>query len=161
MDAVLTAADWLSAPLFAVALAMVAFGRPELRAAGVMIILSAGIAAVRWMMWGMITDEPWWIRGIVGAIVGGAILAGVPALWDWTHARAMSVPVAVNSSEVAPADPIQPDNVQPGLTMDNVTISNVGTAISAPKGANIRMQNIKIENATNGIILRDPNNSPK
>lgn len=87
MDSIIAAIDFVIAVLLAAALAMVAFAHRELRAARLMLLIAATYTIARWLMWSFSTDQPWIVRGIVGAIVGALILGGLPALYKWAKER--------------------------------------------------------------------------
>lgn len=100
---------------------MVAFAHRELRAARLMMVLAGGCLGVRWMVWGFSTDQPWWLRGIVGAFVGGTLLAGLPALYQWakekesdyTSPKPSDLIHALPVPAVLPIAPNAPTSIEP------------------------------------------------
>lgn len=115
MESVFTALDTVFGLLFAGALSMIAFTHRELKAARLILVLAAVLLAARWSMWAILTQTPWWGRAIAGAVVGGVILGGLPALWHWSRERAgiseegapfaIEFPDSANDPATFPASP--------------------------------------------------------
>jgi hypothetical protein len=159
MEAVFTVAEGLGGVLLAVALAMIAFGYKELRAARALIIAAAIIFVCRWAMWSMTTNQPWWVRALVGAMIGAFLFSGTPAFLKWINERSLSMSSSINPIQKSETPqtinvPV-PENIPSGITIVNSTFSNVSTAVSVPKDANLHMLNNKIENSKNGVVVRD------
>lgn len=83
MGDIFTAIDFVAGTLFAAALAMIALTHKEVQAARVMIWIAVVLFIGRWGVWAVTTDQPWYIRMIVGAIIGGFLLAAIPAALAW------------------------------------------------------------------------------
>jgi hypothetical protein len=136
MDDFFGAFDVVYGLLLAGALTMVAFAYKELRAARVLIILAVFLIIARWTMWSFVTEQPWWIRGIVGALFGASILGAIPALYSWTKEKGGPAPANTNSPgtqvpvanapapALPPAAPPQP--TQSGSTPANQPHGSVG-----------------------------------
>jgi hypothetical protein len=104
MEDAFIAFDTIAAFLLAASLAMVVFTHRELRVARLLLALCALVISVRWTMWAMTIEHPWWVRAVAGAILGAAILGGLPALWKWSKEKEL----AHSPSTVgAPAQPEQ------------------------------------------------------
>jgi hypothetical protein len=85
MESLLYALDTVMVLLATGALGMAATPfEVRAKAARLMFLLAAGFLAIRWIMWTFETDSPWWIRAVIGAVVGGFLLAALPAAWIWT-----------------------------------------------------------------------------
>jgi hypothetical protein len=82
-----TALDSFGALLFGGALAMIAFSHRELQAARLMLVAGTAMTVIRWSTWSFTTDAPWQMRALIGAILGSAMLALLPALWQWSLER--------------------------------------------------------------------------
>jgi hypothetical protein len=87
MEQLFIAFDIVYTLLAAGALAMIAFAHREMRAARIMVGLAAALIAARWTMWAFATEQPWWVRAIVGGLFGGLLLAALPALYSWAQER--------------------------------------------------------------------------
>jgi hypothetical protein len=87
MEDAFIAFDTVVGLLVAASLAMVVFTHRELQIARLLLALGAAVLSVRWVFWSMAIDHPWWLRALVGAVVGAIILAGVPAFWKWSKER--------------------------------------------------------------------------
>ena len=87
MDSLYTAVDYICAILVAGVLGMIAFSHKEHQAARLMLLAAGGLTIVRWTMWSLNTGSPWWIRGIIGALLGAMLLILMPALWQWSKAK--------------------------------------------------------------------------
>lgn len=104
------ALDSVAGFLFAAALAMVVFTHRELRAVRLLLLLCSIIFSLRWIYWAMLVNHPWWMRALVGAIVGSAILGGIPSLWKWSKEKE-AASIEADHSTIAPA----PTSVPPIL----------------------------------------------
>ena len=105
MDSVFVALDAVFAVLLAGAFAMITFTHREIKAARIILIIASAVLVSRWLMWGFVTNSPWWARGIAGALIGALIVGGLPAVWRWSKERA---PVAAATSAARPAQPTKP-----------------------------------------------------
>jgi hypothetical protein len=90
--------------LVAASLAMAVFTHRELQVARLLLVLGSAVLSARWVFWSMVIEHPWWLRALVGAIVGAIILAGVPAFWKWSKER---------ESMVGPDSPLSATNPKP------------------------------------------------
>lgn len=97
--------DWISGLLFAGALAMTALGSKELMAARLMVWAALIISVMRWSMWGLTTEQPWYVRAAIGAVIGGFLLAAIPAALRWVKAKEAEVASTPAISHVAEAAP--------------------------------------------------------
>lgn len=84
---------------------MVAFAHRELRAARILIIFVAILVASRWTMWAFATDQPWYVRSIVGALFGALLLGGLPMLYAWAKQRGEHNEPAKTADSAAAASP--------------------------------------------------------
>ena len=87
----LYACDWIAALLFAGALAMTALTHKELGAAKLMIWCALALSIIRWTMWAFTTEQPWYYRVLIGAVIGGFLLAAIPASLKWIATREAEV----------------------------------------------------------------------
>lgn len=97
-----TVVDWAAGIFLAGALTMIAF--EEQNAARAMLVAAASLTVVRWIMWSLITDSPWWLRGIIGAVIGAVLLTLVPSLWALSIGK--SAVAESQQSQVAPTAPV-------------------------------------------------------
>lgn len=88
-------ADWVAGLLFAGALAMTALTQKELKAAKVMIWAALLATIIRWGLWAAMTDQPWQIRMIVGALLGAFLLAALPAAFHWINGQSEGAKAAI------------------------------------------------------------------
>jgi hypothetical protein len=106
MPDVFIAMDILYTLLAAGALAMIAFAQKELRAARVLIVLVGFLVTTRWIMWAFTTDQPWYLRSLVGALFGAFLLGALPALYSWAKAKSSPEAKASQPSSEANSKPI-------------------------------------------------------
>lgn len=100
MEDAFIAFDTIGAFLLAGGLAMVVFSHRELRVARLLLTLCALVISVRWVMWAMVIQHPWWVRAVAGGVLGAAILGGLPAIWQWSRDRE-SPPVQTTTPAVS------------------------------------------------------------
>ena len=87
MDSLYTAVDYICAILVTGVLGMITFSHKEHQAARLMLLVAGGLTIVRWTVWSINTESPWWIRGIIGGLLGATLLILMPALWNWSKAK--------------------------------------------------------------------------
>ena len=78
-----TLLDWIAALLFGGALAMVALSEQEIKIARWIVWAAAALFMTRWIMWGFTTDQPLWIRLLIGAFVGAFVAGVLPPSLKW------------------------------------------------------------------------------
>jgi hypothetical protein len=66
---------------------MTALTQRELAAARPMIWAGLATTVVRWSIWAMTTERPWYVRALAGALIGAFLLAAVPAAFNWIEAQ--------------------------------------------------------------------------
>ena len=79
--------DTIAGVLLAGALTMIALTHKEMRAARILIALTVVTVTARWEIWALITNDQWPLRAFIGAVLGAVMLAGSPALWQWSKHR--------------------------------------------------------------------------
>jgi hypothetical protein len=83
MADLLSAMDWVAALLFAGAIGLIALTHREIKIARTLVLLAAGLFLLRWGAWDVISDQPWYIKAAVGAIVGAFIFGALPPSLAW------------------------------------------------------------------------------
>ena len=113
MDAAFNALDAAYAILLAVGLLLVGLTHKEQRVGRLLLIGAAILLAGRWIMWSFTTETSYLGRGIAGAVIGALLLAGLPALLEWSRGRerppVVAPLVAPAPDAAAPAAVAQPD----------------------------------------------------
>lgn len=89
MEIIFYAADSVYGLLFLVAgvLAALEPKRDHLRITRNLVLIGSALVAARWSAWAITTDQPWEIRGIVGALMGAALFVLVPGVLHWLAER--------------------------------------------------------------------------
>jgi hypothetical protein len=83
MTEILPAIDIIYGLLFTFAVGMAALTHREIKAARGVAIAATLLLAVRWGVWAFVTDQPWYLRALGGALVGGFIFGAIPAGLQW------------------------------------------------------------------------------
>ncbi|WP_020173628.1 hypothetical protein [Methyloferula stellata] len=167
-----TAADWISALIFCAALAMTALSIKEIRLARLLIWIALLICTARWGAWAMITEANWMIRGVVGALMGGFILAAIPAAFHWIKSKDGEAAAQTPSSNsgAMPTGAQQPSLDPPrgstgikitgGSNIDlsgNVSIG-LDTAVDAKDVSNLKARdNLTIDPSKESFIIPSAN----
>lgn len=115
--------DWIAALLFGGALGMTALGTKELNAARLMIWAALVISILRWTMWAFASDQPWYVRALVGGALGAFLLAAIPAALHWIAAKQPAV--SPNESQSAPAPTPPPTTTSPPADFHPGTIAHI------------------------------------
>lgn len=83
MGDVLSALDLIAALLFGTAVGMITLTSKEIRAAKTIVWIAATLFIVRWGCWALVSDQPWLIKAIVGAIIGAFAFGALPPALKW------------------------------------------------------------------------------
>jgi hypothetical protein len=118
MPEIFSLCDWIAALLFAGALAMTALTHKEHRAAIIMIWAATALFLVRWGVWAMMTDRPWYIRMTIGALTGGFLFAAIPAAIAWIKAQ----PTEAAEKDSPPAPDDKKDSLKSKMGNDNTIV---------------------------------------
>ncbi|MEX0851814.1 MAG: hypothetical protein WD036_00815 [Bauldia sp.] len=113
MENLYLVADLIYGLLFAGAIGMTALTSRELLAARLMVIVAAFLMAARWGIWAVMTDQPWNVRALIGALVGGFLFVVVPMALHWIDQKVANTeaPPEKTTQEAAPAvSPIPTDS---------------------------------------------------
>ena len=111
MDSLFTALDWISGIFVAAIFAMIVLSPSEREAVRWMIGITCAVIILRFTMWAFVTDSTWWIRGLIGALIGALLLVGVPALWRMSkNEPASNPPIAVTPPTVTVPPSAPPAN---------------------------------------------------
>ncbi len=62
-----------------------------MRIASILMVLLAIFAGARWTMWAFTTDQPWYVRSIIGCIFVVVLLGGLPQLYGWAKEKVLSI----------------------------------------------------------------------
>jgi hypothetical protein len=104
VDSLFVALDWIGGILVAAILAMVVLSPSEREAVGSMIVIACAVITSRWVMWAVVTDSSWELRGVIGAVIGALLLIGAPAFWRMSKRESpQNPPIAVTPPVTAPA----------------------------------------------------------
>lgn len=96
MDNLFIALDWIGGILVAAILALIVLSPSEREAVRPMILVACAVITSRWVMWSVVTDSSWEVRGVIGAVIGALLLIGAPALWRMSKKEsALNPPIAV------------------------------------------------------------------
>lgn len=127
---------------------MIAFSHKEHQAARLMLIAVAILTILRWVMWSITTESPWWVRGILGAAFGALLLILVPALWQWSKEKIASDNLPVQTQVVSPSiaskgstEPKGNERFTQRITIRNSKITNSGKDnISLPSDGKLQLE---------------------
>jgi hypothetical protein len=82
---------------------MTALSPREISLARVLVWIAAAIFAIRWGVWAITTDQPWYVRMMVGGLAGAFLLGAIPPALRWISERSQSEFIPKPDIGVAPA----------------------------------------------------------
>jgi hypothetical protein len=140
MDSLFSVLDWIGAALIAAIFAMNILSHAERKAMRLLVLAASGAVFLRWFMWALTTDSSWWMRGLIGALIGALLFVGAPALWRKTKIES---PQNVPSTGTPPAAPRSPAVVATG---------DKAPAFDLTENATVDAPNAHLEGVPSGLL---------